>query len=149
MIFHEKEFIINPKILLYLTLFLGCLFAEPNLQYNQDIKIERILKTNTTSIGQKIGFTSAADPEVTILKVTIPPGKETGWHKHLFPVFAYVESGTLDVELENGKKVKFTKGSSFAEVTNVYHDGKNEGKEDLVLIAFYLGEKDKPLSIKK
>jgi quercetin dioxygenase-like cupin family protein len=81
--------------------------------------------------------------------VTIPPGKETGWHKHLFPVFAFVENGTLNVEMEDGKKVKFIKGSSFAEVINTYHDGKNEGKEDLVLIAFYLGEIDKPLSIKK
>ena len=139
----------SKKFLMYLVLCFGLLFAESNPQYNQDIKVEKILKTDTTSIGQKISYLNTDNPEVTILKVTIPPGKETGWHKHVFPVFAYVENGALSVELENGKQVKFTKGSSFAEVINTFHDGKNEGNEDLVLIAFYLGEKDKPLSIKK
>jgi quercetin dioxygenase-like cupin family protein len=137
------------KFVLILFLAIGYLFAESNPQYNQDIKIERILKTDTTSIGQKISYLSTDNPEVTILKITVPPGKETGWHKHEFPVFAYVVSGTLSVDLEDGKRVEFAKGSSFAEVINTLHDGKNEGKEDLVLIAIYLGEKDKPLSIKE
>lgn len=137
------------KFLPFLILFFGILFAESNPQYNTDIKIEKILKTDTTSIGQKISYLTTDNPEITILKITIPPGKETGWHKHLFPVFAYVLSGTLSVDLEGGKHVEFTKGSSFAEVINTLHDGKNEGEEDLVLIAIYLGEKDKPLSIKK
>jgi hypothetical protein len=34
-------------------------------------------------------------------------------------------------------------------VINVYHNGKNDGNEDVVLIAFYMGEKGKPLSVKK
>jgi quercetin dioxygenase-like cupin family protein len=125
------------------------LFAESTPQYNQDIKIERVLKTDTTSIGQKIEYLSTNNPEVTMLKVTIPPGKETGWHKHTFPVFAYVIDGTLSVEFKGGKKREFTKGSSFAEVINTLHNGRNECKEDLVLLAIYLGEKDKPLSKKE
>ncbi len=79
----------------------------------------------------------------------IPPGKETGWHKHTFPVFAYVIEGVLSVEFKDGKKRGFVKGTSFAEVVNTFHNGKNEGKEDLVLLAMYLGEKNKPLSIKE
>lgn len=135
--------------LLLFVLISQCLFAESTPQYNQDIKIEKVLKTDTTSIGQKIEYLSTNNPEVTMLKVTIPPGKETGWHKHAFPVFAYVIDGTLSVEFKVGKKREFTKGASFAEVINTFHNGRNEGKEDLVLLAIYLGEKDKPLSVKE
>lgn len=118
-------------------------------QYSKDLIIEKIIKTDTTSIGQKIVYPDFANDEVTILKVTIPPGKSTGWHKHLIPVFAYVLKGKLTVELENNKTLEITEGKSFAEVFNTYHNGTNKEKENVVLIAFYMGEKGKPLSIMK
>jgi hypothetical protein len=34
-------------------------------------------------------------------------------------------------------------------VINTFHNGKNQGANDVVLIAFFMGQKDKPLSIKK
>lgn len=118
-------------------------------QYNKAILIEPILKTDTTSIGQKIIFPASENEEVTILKVTIPPGASTGWHKHENPVFAYVLKGTLSVDVEKGKTKQFHENSCFAEVVNTYHNGSNKGKDDVILIAFYLGEKGRALSVKK
>jgi len=131
-----------------IILFLSVSF-ELHAQYSKDVIIEPVIKTDTTSIGQKIKYPNFLNDEVTILKVTIPPGKSTGWHKHLFPVFAYVLKGTLTVAIENNKTLKISEGSSFAEVFNTYHNGSNHEKEDLVLIAFYMGEKGKPLSVFK
>ena len=116
-----------------------CLIGKS--QYNREIKIETLLKTDTTSIGQRILYPNFKDDEVTISKVTIPPGRSTGWHKHEIPVFAYVLQGTLTVEVENHKTLQFSENSSFAEVINTFHNGTNRGKEDVVLIAFYLGGK--------
>jgi quercetin dioxygenase-like cupin family protein len=118
-------------------------------QYNTDIKIEQLLKTDTTSIGQKIVYPHFKEDQVTICKVTIPPGKSTGWHKHTFPVFAYVLKGTLTVEIENHKTVQFHENATISEVLNTFHNGVNNGSEDVVLIAFYLGEKGKALSVHK
>ena len=118
-------------------------------QYSKDLIIEKIIKTDTTSIGQKIVYPNFENDEVTILKVIIPPGKSTGWHKHVIPVFAYVLKGILTVELENNKTLQIAEGKSFAEVFNTYHNGMNKEKQDVVLIAFYMGEKGKPLSILK
>lgn len=118
-------------------------------QYNKGILVETILKTDTTSIGQKLAFPRSDKDEVTICKVTIPPGDSTGWHKHERCVFAYVVQGTLRVKLEDKTLRKFTKGSCFAEVIQTMHNGYNAGKKDVVLIAFYLGEKGQPLSEKK
>ncbi len=132
-----------------LTIFFLSLNFTLHAQYSKDVIIEPVIKTDTTSIGQKIVYPSFLNNEVTILKVTIPPGKSTGWHKHLFPVFAYVLKGTLTVAIEDHKTLKLSEGSSFAEVFNTYHNGSNNEKENLVLIAFYMGEKGKPLSVFK
>lgn len=118
-----------------------------NAEYNKEIVLEQIIKTDTTSIGQKIIYPQFQNNEVTILKVTIPPGKSTGWHKHNFPVFAYVQEGTLTVEIENKKTMTFGTNSSFSEVIDLKHNGVNNGKVNVVLIAFFMGEKGKPLSI--
>lgn len=118
-------------------------------QYNKGIKVETILKTDTTSDGSKIHYPAFLNDEVTIAKITIQPGESTGWHMHDIPVFAYVLKGTLTVELENNKTIQFVENSSFAEVVNTMHNGKNNGQEDLILIAFYMGEKGKRLSTPK
>ena len=126
-----------------------CICFVVKAQYNKDIIVEPILKTDTTSIGQKIIYPNFQRDEVTISKITIQPGKSTGWHKHKIPVFAYVLKGTLTVELENNKTMQYSENSSFSEVLNTFHNGINKGKESLVLIAFYMGEKGKALSVPK
>lgn len=118
-------------------------------QYNKGIKIEPVLKTDTTSIGQKIELPQNGNNEITILRITIEPGQSTGWHKHDLPVFAYVLEGTLSVEIENHSPKQFITGTSFSEVINTYHNGSNLGNTNLVLLAFYIGKKDLPLSVKK
>jgi quercetin dioxygenase-like cupin family protein len=117
-------------------------------QYASDLKIETILKTDTTSIGQKINYPVTQLGEITMLKITIPPGKTTGWHEHDFPVFAYVIKGTLTVEMKDRPTLQFTENSSFAEVIQTVHRGINNGPGELVLLAVYLGEKGKALSVK-
>ncbi|MBP7612677.1 MAG: cupin domain-containing protein [Paludibacter sp.] len=132
---------------IYVVIILTCICLTAKSQYNKGVVLESVLKTDTTSIGQKIVYPTFANDEVSIVKVTLPPGKSTGWHKHFFPVFAYVLKGTLTVEVENKKTLQFPVNSSFSEVINTLHNGVNNGNEDVVLIAFFMGEKDKPLSV--
>jgi quercetin dioxygenase-like cupin family protein len=118
-------------------------------QYSNGIVIEKLLQTDTTSIGQKIAYPNFSDPEITMSKITFPPGKSTGWHKHKFPVFAYVLKGTLTVELEDHRVIKFKENSTYAEVIDTYHNGSNQEKSDLVIMAIYLGGRDQKLSVPK
>jgi len=136
------------QTILTLLFFISCYFvAFP--QYNKGIQVVQVLKTDTTSIGQKIIFPSSENDEVTISKVTIPSGDSTGWHKHDCPVYAYVLKGTLRVKLEDGTIKEYTENNCFAEVVKTLHNGFNSSKSEVVLIAFYLGEKGKALSVKK
>lgn len=135
------------KVLFFVSAFFLCFIAQA--QYSKSISIEPLLKTDTTSIGQKIVYPQYENDEVTIVKVTIPPGESTGWHKHEFPVFAYVVEGTLTIELEDNKAMQFPENSSFAEVVNTYHNGINKGDKPVVLIAFFMGGKGVELMIRK
>ena len=133
----------------FLTLALLAIISLTARSQYSGLNIKELLRTDTTSIGQKITYPDFADPEVTMLKITIPPGKSTGWHKHNIPVFAYVVKGTLTVELEDHQVEKFTEESTFAEVRDKYHNGTNMEDSDLVLIAIYMGGKGQKLSIPK
>ncbi len=68
---------------------------------------------------------------------------------HMFPVFAYVIQGILTVDIENNKSFVVKENAAFPETLNTYHNGTNNGTTNAVLIAFYLGEKGQPLSVKK
>ncbi len=118
-------------------------------QYPDHILIEPLLKTDSTSAGQKIIYPKVENAEVSMLKITLKPGSSTGWHKHDIPLFAYIMKGVLTVETEDGKQLQFETGSAMSEVIGLHHQGINKGKEDVVLIAIYLGGKGIPLSVPK
>lgn len=118
-------------------------------QYNGGLQVEQLLKTDTTRLGQGFVYPDTDNDEITISRITIQPGESTGWHKHDLPVFAYVLKGNLTVEMEDGQQMNFPENSTFAEVINTYHNGYNLGDTPVILLAFYLGEKGKPLSVIK
>lgn len=133
------------KYLVFLLLFSSVrLFG----QYNTEISIQTLLKSDTTYSGQKISYPQLPDNETTILKIVIPPGKTTGWHKHPYPVYAVVLQGTLTVEVEGKQPSLLKANEASSEVINTTHRGTNNGKEDVVLVAFYLGGKGKALVIR-
>jgi quercetin dioxygenase-like cupin family protein len=131
------------------SILLAILSLSAKSQYSSGIIIEKLLQTDTTSIGQKIAYPKFNDPEITMSKITIHPGQSTGWHKHTFPVFAYVLKGTLTVELEDHRIIKFKENSTYAEVMDKFHIGMNKEESDLVIIAIYLGGDGQKLSIPK
>ena len=117
-------------------------------EYDQGVKVTSLLQTATTTLGQLIEYPKTDRPELTALEVEIAPGKETGWHKHPVPGYAYVLAGTLTIEMEDGKHFQFEAGKAFVEVINTLHNGKNLGTEPVRLIAFFSGEAGKPFTMR-
>ena len=64
------------KNLILTGMIFFCFSLVGKAQYNNNLIIEPILKTDTTSIGQKISYPSTQQAEVTMLKITIPPGND-------------------------------------------------------------------------
>ena len=132
----------------WLAVSCGFLHAEtqPAAEYNRTIKAIPLLSTTTTTSGQPIAYPKTDKPEVSVLLVEIPPGAETGWHKHASPCYAYILSGTLTVEMEGGKSFTFSAGQAFAETVNTPHNGKNEGAEPVRLVMTVTGEQGLPIA---
>ncbi len=116
--------------------------------YLPAVKIEPILKTTTTTSGDPIVYPDIADPEVQSLIVEIPPGGETGWHQHPVPIYAYILSGSIEVESEGGARKLFKAGDSFAEMVNRKHDGRVVGDAPVRILMIVTGEKGKPFTEK-
>lgn len=132
-------------------ILLGFILITSNAysQYAKEIKIKTLLKADTNLIGQKFHYPQGDDSEITILRISIPPGETTGWHMHPYPVFGVMLKGVLTVEIEGEKPFDITAGDANAEVVNKVHRGVNNGKEEVEIIAFYPGKKGTPLVIKK
>ena len=117
--------------------------------YSSGVTAKVLQKTSVTGNGQKITYPQTDKAEVTAMFVELAPGAETGWHKHPNPVYAYVISGNLSVELEDGKCLSFSAGDAIIEVVNTLHNGKNSGTEPVKLAVFYLGVEGTPTVIKQ
>ncbi len=116
--------------------------------YSSGVTAKLLKKSTVTGNGEKIAYPLTDRAEVTAMTVDLAPGAETGWHKHPVPVYAYVISGNLSVELEDGKLLSFSAGEAIIEVVNTMHNGKNIGTEPVKLAVFYLGAEGTPIVIK-
>ena len=137
------------KYLVTLLLFfaLGVPYFAVAGDYASGVEASLILKTTTTTGHYPAKYLNTEKPEITVMKVEIKPGAETGWHSHSVPLYAYVLEGDLTVEVKGGKTYQFTAGDAIVEFVNVPHNGKNFGTMPVVLIAFYTGEIGTPNTV--
>ena len=130
---------------LFLIIVLPAIAAD----YSSGVTSKVLSKTAVTGNGQKISYPLTDRAEVTAMTVDLAPGSETGWHKHPVPVYAYVVSGSLSVELEDGKLLSFSAGEAIIEVVNTLHNGRNSGTVPVKLAVFYLGAEGIPNVVRK
>ncbi len=96
--------------------------------------------------GKRYTHYPTGQPQLTMLKLTIPPHTALPWHTHPFPNAAYILSGTLTVhDRESGKSKIFHPGEAFAESVDDVHRGES-GSEPVVLIVTYAGTQGVPTS---
>ena len=133
---------------LFLTALLLITAPAFAADYSTGVTSRVLVKTSVTGNGQSISYPVTDKAEVTAMTVELVSGAETGWHKHQVPVYAYVISGRLSVEIEGGKQLSFAAGEAIIEVVNTLHNGKNMGNEPVKLAVFYLGSAGVPNVIK-
>lgn len=126
-----------------LGLVLGAPPAWPG-EYGKAVKATPLIQTTTDSGGQAIRYPQTGEAELTVLEVEIPPGAETGWHRHPIPVYAYLLAGCLTVVTEGGLRREYRAGDVIVEVVDRAHNGVNEGDAPVKLIAFYHGVQGVP-----
>ncbi|MDY6854635.1 MAG: cupin domain-containing protein [Thermodesulfobacteriota bacterium] len=94
-------------------------------------------------------FYAKGKPEVTILRITIPPKVQLPLHKHTVINAGVLLKGELTVVTEDKKTLHLKAGDSIVEVVNKWHYGKNAGNEPAEIIVFYAGILGTPITIKE
>jgi quercetin dioxygenase-like cupin family protein len=115
----------------------------------RNVEVRKLITSSTASNGQPLAYLQTDKPEVSALIVTIPPGGETGWHKHPVPVYAYVLEGELTVRMKDGSKYGYKQGDAVLEVMNTLHNGFNSGRKNVSLVVFYTGAVGVPNVVKE
>ena len=129
---------------------LSVIFISTTWSIDQAKITAEVLSKGTTSWdGSSLPSYPKGQPEITILKVTIPGQTTLKWHKHPIINAGYMLKGELKVESENNDVLYLKPGDTIVELIDTWHHGVNESDKPVEIIVFYAGEVGSPLSIIK
>ena len=93
-------------------------------------------------LEQPIIYPTQQPAEVTSVIRVLQPGEETGWHKHMVPLHAYVMEGTSTIEFEadGGMHTRtFSKGEAWVGAADVWHNASNRTDQPTVVFVVFMG----------
>ena len=139
------------KLLLLLPFLIGFyqpLFSDENHDNSKSgILVNTLLKSTTQRNGDLLPKYPRSNPEITILKITIPPNAVLPPHTHPVINSGVILEGILELTDNDGTKQIFKKDEAFNEVVNIIHTAKVIGKKPVEVIVFYAGTKKLPITI--
>jgi len=113
------------------------------------VQVDPLAKTSLSWDGSRLPDYTKGIPEITILRIKIPPGVQLPLHRHPVINAGVLLSGELTVVTEDNRTLHLKAGESIVEVVNKWHYGKNESNKTAEIIVFYAGVLDKPITVKK
>jgi len=108
-----------------------------------------LAKTTSSWNGATLPAYLQGQPEVTILKIVIPPKVQLPLHQHPVINAGVLLKGELTVITKDNKTLHLKAGDPIVEVVDTWHYGINEGNDPAEIIVFYAGIKDKPITVKE
>jgi quercetin dioxygenase-like cupin family protein len=113
------------------------------------VEVVELAKTSSSWDGSALPEYPEGEPEVTILKITIPPKTELPVHEHPVINAGVLLTGELTVVTETGDTLHLAAGDAIVEVVDKWHYGVNDGEEPAEIIVFYAGVQGTPITIKE
>ena len=128
------------------------LFLLPFLLHASDhdgVRAEVLVQSDSSWNGDRLPAYPTEEPQITVLKVTIPPHAQLKWHKHPSINAGYLISGAITVVEEGGRTQLVQAGEGLIELVDTWHYGRNDGDVPAEIVVVYVGAKDVPLAILK
>lgn len=110
---------------------------------------EQVIQTTVYWDQQPIKPIHIDNPQVTILRITIPVGEKLPMHKHPVLNVGYLTKGELTVYSEKGGVLVLRPGDPIVELVDEWHYGESTGTEDAEIVVTYVGDKTDGLSVPK
>ena len=111
------------------------------------VTTEVLAKTGISWDGSPLPAYPDRSPEITILRITIPAGTSLPLHRHPVINAAVLLSGELTVITDGDKTLYLKAGDPIVEVVDKWHYGKSTGKDPAIILVFYAGAIDMPITI--
>ncbi len=137
------------KKFIYGILFLAFVSGTVSAEEANAVRVDVLTKTSLSWDGSLLPDYPKGTPEITILRIEIPPGVQLSFHNHPTINAGVLLEGELTVVTEDNKILHLKAGDSIVEVVNKRHYGKNEGTKSAELVVFYAGVPDTPITIEK
>ena len=137
------------KKLLYVMCLMLLLASNVSAAEVSGVEVNALSKSVSSWDGRVLPDYPNGKPEITILRIKIPPGVALPLHKHPVINAGILISGELTVVTEDGKTLHLKAGETIIEVVNTWHYGKNEGNKPAEIVVFYAGTMNTPLSVNK
>jgi quercetin dioxygenase-like cupin family protein len=136
----------RPLAALWLTFLLS---SAAQAQDSSGVTVSVLVKADSSWDGTPLPAYPNAKPEITILRITIPPGAALPLHQHPVINAGVLVSGELTVVTEDNRTKHLNAGDAIVEVVSKWYYGKSTGKDPAVILVFYAGALDKPITIRK
>ncbi|MEO6819532.1 MAG: cupin domain-containing protein [Ginsengibacter sp.] len=114
-----------------------------------EITVVKLAESSKSWNGADLPPYSEGKPQVTVLKITIPPHTKLSVHKHLEINAGVLTKGELTVIDEKGDTLNLKAGDAIVEMVNAYHYGENKGSVPAEIIVFYAGVEGVPITVTK
>ena len=142
----------TTPILVTLSVILFLLPACATVQVSQEadeasIVVKKLVKTTQSWDGALLPAYPHDQPEITILRISIPAGAQLQSHTHPVINGGVLISGQLTVVTTDGKTLHLRAGDPIVEVVNTLHYGVNDGKVPAEIIVFYAGTIDAQITV--
>jgi quercetin dioxygenase-like cupin family protein len=111
------------------------------------VQVDVLAKTGSSWDGSSLLDYPKGSPEITILRIKIPPGVQLPLHTHPVINAGVLLHGELTVVTEDNRTLHLKTGEAIVEVVNKWHYGKNEGDQTAEILVFYAGVRDTPITI--
>lgn len=137
------------RVILVAALLMMCMSVIAKEDVNTAITSQTIVKTTNSWDGSLLPTYPKGQPEVTILKITIPVGVKLPLHQHPYINAGVLIKGELTVLTQAGDKLIMTAGTPIVEVVDKWHLGENTGDVAAEIMVFYAGVKGQAITIKE
>lgn len=139
---------IFPKFKFYYVILLVSSFSC-KVSKLESVKVEILKETTQSWNGDALPNYPKGQPKITVLKITILP--KTRLPNHFHPVInsGILLKGKLKVVDVDDNVLCLNEGDVIVELVNKIHYGINETNKPAVIIVFYVGTEELPITIKE
>lgn len=118
------------------------------VQGSDTAQVTVLTKSTSSWNGSELPHYPQGQPEITILRITVPPKSRLPVHEHPVINAGVLLRGQLTVVTKDNEILHLKAGDPIVELVNKPHFGENEGDEPAEIIVFYAGIKDRPITTK-